>query len=157
MRSEIERIDRQIKRLVDAILEGADAKSINVKLKEMEAEKARLTAALTLAPEEKPLLHPNLAAIYRSRVEGLGEVLRDPNHGREAFEVIRSLVVEVRITPANDEVTIELKGELAGILALGDGAKLSADSSQDRALQIKMVAGARFVQARTSIELRRSV
>jgi len=64
MRSEIERVDRQIKRLVDAILEGADAKSINVKLKELETEKARLTAALTLAPGEKPRLHPNLAAIY---------------------------------------------------------------------------------------------
>jgi hypothetical protein len=68
MRSEMERVDRQIN---DAILEGADAKSINVKLKEVETEKARLTASLTLAQTEKPLLHPNLAAIYRARVEAL--------------------------------------------------------------------------------------
>ena len=51
MQSDIERIDRQIKRLVDAILDGADAKPINAKLKELEAEKARqVNAASTLRP-----------------------------------------------------------------------------------------------------------
>ena len=77
MKSDIERIDRQIKRLVDAILEGADAKPINAKLKELEAEKARQENALNAAPEDKPLLHPNLAAIYRTRVENLEAALRD--------------------------------------------------------------------------------
>ena len=66
MRSAIGRIDSQIKRLVDAILEGADAKPINIKLKELEAEEVQLTAALDAAPDSKPLLDPNLAAIYRS-------------------------------------------------------------------------------------------
>ena len=40
MRSDIEHNDRQIGRLVDAILDGADAKPINAKLKELEAETA---------------------------------------------------------------------------------------------------------------------
>ena len=118
MKSDIERIDRQIKRLVDAILEGADAKPINAKLKELEAEKARQENALNAAPEDKPLLHPNLAAIYRARIENLETVLRDPHHDREAFEVVRGLVEEVRIIPAGAEITIELRGELAGILAV---------------------------------------
>jgi len=42
MQSDIERIDRQIKRLVDAILGGADAKPIDAKLNELEAEKERV-------------------------------------------------------------------------------------------------------------------
>jgi hypothetical protein len=67
MQSDIERIDRQIKRLVDAILEGADAKPISAKLNELEAEKTRLTNTLRAAPEDQPVLHPNLAAIYRNR------------------------------------------------------------------------------------------
>jgi hypothetical protein len=66
MRSEVGRIDTQIKRLVDAILEGADAKPISIKLKELEAEEVQLTAALDATPDSKPLLDPNLAAIYRS-------------------------------------------------------------------------------------------
>ena len=45
--------------------EGADAKPVNTKLKELKAEKERLASALTEASEDKPLLHPNLAAIYR--------------------------------------------------------------------------------------------
>ena len=49
LQSDIERIDRQIRRLVDAILEGADAKPVNAKLKELEKEQTRLTATLDAA------------------------------------------------------------------------------------------------------------
>ena len=144
MQSDIERIDRQIKRLVDAILDGADAKPINSKLKELEAEKTRQMNALNAAPEDKPLLHPNLAAIYRARIENLEAALRDPHHGREAFEVVRGLVEEVRIIPADGEITIELRGDLTGILAVAETAKKGLSSHQDKALQIKMVAGVGF-------------
>jgi site-specific DNA recombinase len=144
MQSEINRLDRQIKRLVDAIVDGADAKTINAKLKELEADKDRLTNALSTSSEDKPLLHPNLAAVYRARIETLEGALRDPEHGREAFEIVRGLVEEVRIIPADGEVTLELKGQLAGILALAEGAKQAAGSPGDRALQIKMVAGVGF-------------
>lgn len=141
LRSEIERIKRQIKRLVDAILDGADAKPINAKLKELEAKEVQLTDTLSAAPEDRPLLHPNLAAVYRARVETLEAALRDPDHGREAFEIVRSLVQEVRILPADNELTIELRGELAGILALADVTKRCTRGPEERALQIKMVAG----------------
>jgi site-specific DNA recombinase len=77
-------------------------------------------------------------------IENLQSVLSDPDHCREAFDVVRSLVEEVRIIPTGDEITIELRGELAGILALAETAKMGSSSTQDEALQIKMVAGARF-------------
>jgi site-specific DNA recombinase len=76
--------------------------------------------------------------------ENLQAVLSDPDHGREAFDVVRGLVEEVRIVPAGGEVTIELRGELAGILALAETAKKGSSSHQDKALQIKMVAGVGF-------------
>ena len=153
IRSAIERVERQIKRLVDAILEGADAKPINAKLKELAADKERLASALTGASEDMPLLHPNLAAIYRAQVETLEAALRDPDHGREAFEIVRSLIEQVRIIPADGEVTIELKGELAGILVLAEGAKRCSGSLGDT--QIKMVAGARSHLYRTTVFLSR--
>jgi hypothetical protein len=59
-------------------------------------------------------------------------------------QVVRGLVEEVRIISADGEITIELKGELAGILAVADTAKKGLGSHQDKALQIKMVAGAGF-------------
>jgi site-specific DNA recombinase len=144
LQSDIERIDRQIKRLVDAILDGADAKPINAKLKELEAEKTRLSNALSAAPEDQPLLHPNLAAVYRARIETLEAALRDPNEGREAFEIVRGLIEEVRIVPTAGELTLELRGELAGILGLAETARKGSGSHQDKALQIKLVAGVGF-------------
>jgi hypothetical protein len=143
MRRELERIDRQIKRLVEVILEGGDAKAINVKLKELEAEKSRLTRELATSPNEEPLLHPNLAMIYRTRVDALEALFRDAEEGREAFEMLRGLIEEVRIIPEDGEYRLELKGELAGILALAQGAKNSERAPAQRALQIKVVAGAR--------------
>jgi DNA invertase Pin-like site-specific DNA recombinase len=140
---ELERVERQIKRLVDAILDGADARPINAKLKELEAEKIRLADVLATCPKEEPLLHPNLAAIYRARVDALEALFRDPDQGREAFELLRGLIDEVRILPEEGAYQLELKGELAGILALAEGAKNSRFPPEAKALQIKVVAGAR--------------
>jgi site-specific DNA recombinase len=138
----VERVERQIKRLVDAIVAGADALPLNAKLKELDAEKNRLVAELDTVTDDQPLLHPNLAAIYRSRVEALEIALRDPQDGREAFEMVRSLVEEVRLVPVDGQLIIELKGQLASILAIADRTKQSPEKSKQTALQIKMVAGA---------------
>jgi hypothetical protein len=56
------------------------------------------------------------------------------------------LIEEVRIIPEDGEYRLELKGELAGILALAQGASERAPAQ--RALQIKVVAGARFSRDR---------
>ena len=44
MRRNLERLDCQIKRLIDAILNGADATSINGEFNELEAERSRLAS-----------------------------------------------------------------------------------------------------------------
>ena len=54
MRSDIEHNDRQIRRLVDAILDDADAKPINAKLKELEAETALRTPPRPRMPRRRP-------------------------------------------------------------------------------------------------------
>lgn len=57
--------------------------------------------------------------------------------------MLRSLIEEVRILPEEgDAYQIELRGELAAILALAQEAKSAVVSGQ-KALQIRMVAGAR--------------
>jgi site-specific DNA recombinase len=90
--------------------------------------------------------------IYRSRIDALEGLFRDTEEGREAFETLRGLIDEVRIVPEDGEYPLELKGELAGILALAQGAKNSGESATQRALQIKVVAGARFGRCHTPIE-----
>ena len=121
---------------------SADAQAFNDKIKELEAARPDLEARLS-RPADQPLLHPNLAKVYREKVERLTEAFQEPRHGREIFELIRSLIREVRLVPGDGGLTIELAGDLAGILALSKAGK-ETTASGPRALQIKMVAGTGF-------------
>jgi hypothetical protein len=91
------------------------------------------------------LIHPNLAEAYRQQVEQLHQALHNPATRDEAFELIRSLIDEIRLVPEAAELRVELKGELAGILALAADSKKPGDlSAAGLAEQIKMVAGTGF-------------
>ncbi|MFM9938677.1 MAG: recombinase family protein, partial [Hyphomicrobiaceae bacterium] len=136
------RVERQIKRLVDAIVDGADAMPLNAKLKDLDADKSRLVVELEAAPDEKPLLHPALAIAYRDRVAALATALYDEKEGRQAFERLRSVIEEVRLTPVEGQLAIELRGDLAEILKIGAASTQGAEIAQKSALQIKVVAGA---------------
>ncbi|MGX5669042.1 hypothetical protein ACWKW9_24050 [Rhizobium daejeonense] len=67
-------------------------------------------------------IHPNVANLYRLRVERLTEPLSDPDGGRQAAEALRSLIGEIVLTPGTKrgEVHAELRGELFGILGLAN-------------------------------------
>ena len=54
------------------------------------------------------------------------------------------MIEQVRIVPADGDLTIELKGEFAGILVVAEGARRCSGCADERALQIKMVAGVGF-------------
>jgi site-specific DNA recombinase len=144
LQGELVRVTKQIDKLVEAIIEGADALAVNTKLKALERQKAGLEDKLTMAPDAEPLLHPALATIYRDKVESLEASLGQPETGREAFELIRGLIDAIILTPADGKLNIELRGDLAGILAMSEAAKAEAFSPKEKALQIKMVAGRGF-------------
>jgi site-specific DNA recombinase len=68
---------------------------------ELEAERARLAAALeATAPAPPVALHPNLPALYRRQVERLEAALNDPMIRDEAAEVLRELIEKVVLLPA---------------------------------------------------------
>jgi DNA invertase Pin-like site-specific DNA recombinase len=140
---ELERTSKQIDKLVEAIIEGADALAVNAKLKLLEEQRAALEVKLAATPDVEPLIHPALATVYRNAVERLETLVRHPDSREEAFGLIRSLIDAVILTPVDRKLEIELRGDLAGILALSEAGKSSAFSPNEKALQIKMVAGAR--------------
>ena len=120
----------------------------------LEARQTELGKALAAAAAPAPLIHPSLAEVYRQKVAALHEALRDPGTRDEAFDVIRSLIDEIRLVPADGELRIEIKGELAGILELcqeGTKRKPGGLSTAGLAEQIKMVAGARNHLYRTTV------
>ncbi len=74
----------------------------------------------------------------------------------EAFSIIRTLIEEVRLVPENGELRVEIRGALAGILALSapnnKTARVGTDGSVSVLLsQIKLVAGARYHLYRTRL------
>ena len=85
-RSEVASIDRKIRKLVDAITSGADALSLNQELVSLERRKQDLERELASETSPKPLIHPNLAEVYRRKVADLHQALYDKDSAPEAFE-----------------------------------------------------------------------
>jgi hypothetical protein len=90
---------------------------------------------------------PALANVYRKTVAELRTVVHSPETSREAFGLIRGLIDAVIFTPVN--------GELASILAPSKTGENKAFSTTEKALQIKMVAGARSHLYRTRVHYER--
>jgi site-specific DNA recombinase len=143
-KTELGRVDRRIRKLVELITDDdAPVKALKDELRLLEARQTELGKVLAAAAPA-PLIHPSLAEVYRQKAAALHEALRDPGTRDEAFDVIRSLIDEIRLAPVDGELRIEIKGELAGILELCQestkkkpGGLLTAGLAE----QIKMVAG----------------
>ena len=117
-------------------------------MKDVEAHKAALVAELAVAEAPAPRMFPELAEFYGERVAALHEAL-DGEDAASARERIRALIEEIRITPSPTDPkarpTIEVRGALAAMLALGSGSSEAAASAL--ASQFKLVAGAGFEPA----------
>ena len=118
-RSTLERAERGIRKIIDAIKEGYRTPGMKEELFELEDRKERLTKELASAEEPPALLHPNMAEEYRKRIDGLFEVLDDEQTRLEAGDDIRALVGRIVVSPGADgNVDLLLEGDLAGILTL---------------------------------------
>jgi hypothetical protein len=141
--AELAAVERKLRKIVEAISEGVPARTLKDELLTLETRRDELESLVANAVDPKPFVHPNLAEVYRRKVEDLHHALLSEATRFEAAEVIRSLVDEIVLTPEAGDLRIDLKGQLAAILAI------SASSKKPEAFglgseQIKMVAGARY-------------
>jgi site-specific DNA recombinase len=74
---ELGRVQHQISKLVQALKDGVPAGAIKDELIELETRKTELRIRLERANEPPPLLHPNMADLYRRKVTELAEALAD--------------------------------------------------------------------------------
>jgi hypothetical protein len=95
-------------------------------------------------PELLPALHPNLAQVYRQKVERLEEALRDPFVSAAAVEALRSLIDAIVVHPGDQrgEVRVELRGDLAAFLHLQDENPLCRTSFRVGSLVAPTASGA---------------
>lgn len=117
-RKALAKVEKAIAGILAAIEDGMYQPAMKARMDELERQKAEITARMTKAPADVPDLHPNIAHLYRLRVERFTEALDDPDGGRQAAEALRSLIGEITLTPGDGrgEVQAALRGELMGIL-----------------------------------------
>jgi site-specific DNA recombinase len=137
---ELERVRAGIRKVIDAIKDGFAGTELRAEMDELQARKESLLAQLATADAPVPLLHPNLAALYREKVATLASALQNADSCSEAAEALRGLVDAIVLVPAGNELRIELKGNLAAMLSAAQNAKRSPEG--DLSLQIALVAGA---------------
>ena len=144
---ELKAIRSSIAKIVQAISEGMLHKSMKAKLDELEAREVEMVAKLvSLADEEPILLHPSLAKVYEAKIHDLADSLNDETAKPHAVELLRGLLVEVRLHPNEMALgghDIELYGELASILALA-GSRNDEPHRFKGGVSVTMVAGVGF-------------
>lgn len=117
------KVEKAIAGIIAAIEDGMYQPSMKARMDDLERQKAEIAARMAQAPADVPDVHPNIANLYRLRVERLTEALSDRDDGRQAAEALRSLIGEIVLTPGKKrgEVHATLRGELFGILELVRG------------------------------------
>ncbi|MDB5584499.1 MAG: resolvase [Bradyrhizobium sp.] len=122
-RNELDRIDRELDKAIQAILDGVPGAKLKDKIGGLEDRKAELTDLLAQEKAPVPLLHPNLARVYHERIEALCESLDRDDGKAQAAEVLRTLVDQVTLVPEGSELVIVLRGDLAAILTFAANKK----------------------------------
>jgi site-specific DNA recombinase len=84
---ELAEIKRKLDKLIDALTEGYRAPGLQQRLDDLEGLKAALEQELAADPPPPVRLHPNLAQVYRDKVERLHEALADPAIRDEALSI----------------------------------------------------------------------
>ena len=69
----------------------------------------------------------------------------------EAMAAIRALIDRIVVTPEDDELRVDLHGELATILQFASAKQKPAAEVRDGLPQFKLVAGARYQPFRTPV------
>ncbi len=146
-RAELAGIEKKIASMLDAIEEGGYVRGMSDRLRELEARQDEINERLSAAPVDIPDVHPNIAGVYRRKVERLAEALADPRDRDQAAEAIRGLIERIVLTPGakRGELHAALHGDLGTILEwAGSGrAKGATDILRGR-MSVSVVAGEGF-------------
>jgi site-specific DNA recombinase len=132
-------------RLISASDDVEASKRVMRQVTEMERQEDELEAKLTEAEEPPPLLHPNLAEVYRERLDSLSRALGRPDTREEAADLIRSLASAIELTPENGDLAIVLRGDLAAMLSFAANKKKPGAPSRETGLSESLLSQASSV------------
>jgi len=124
-RKQLEEVQRQLDRLIDAIADGLRGPGLQARFDQLEDRKSALEQQLNGVQPSPPRFNPRLAEIYRNKVATLHTALADPQEQDQALEILRGLIDKVVVSPSKNDRSfeIELVGEIANMVALLPGAE----------------------------------
>ncbi len=130
-RNELDKNKRDVEKLIDAIARGVDPLQVKDRINSLSARQRELETLVAGTKEAPPLIHPGMAHRYQVWVKNLIEALNEPEHRGESALLIRKLVEKIVLTP-NDAngLSIDLYGDLAGILQVSIGKMLPGDKRE---------------------------
>ena len=150
MAKDLVQINRKLDGLYEAIADGLRTPGLKVKLEELEQRKEEMEQQFSSTPPPAPVLHPNLAELYRRRVESLHESLNKADSRTEAAKILRGLVESIRVHNLDDGLQIELVGEITNMIEAAQTSNLKGKAASEEAAclrnhrsSVKVVAGAR--------------
>ena len=111
-------IERQLKAIVIAIEDGGYTRTLSDRLRELEAQQDEIAELLAHTPSNIPDIHPNIADVYRRKVERLADALNHPEDRHEATAALRGLIERIVLTPGakRGELHATLHGEIGTII-----------------------------------------
>ena len=148
----LSKAERDLARLVQALLDGVPASAVREKMAELEARRDALRSRLAASEGTGVCLHPNMADYYRTQIADLRAALTEDGRHRQAAEIVRKLVDRIELNPVvrngRKTLSVSLYGRLAGNLAMATKAKAPLDESGAPIRVTKLVAGARIHRER---------
>ena len=152
-RRELDGIEKKIKEIVTVIEDGGYTRGLTDRLRELEARQDELTERLSGTPVNLPDIHPNIAGIYRRKVERLAEALKHPQERDEASAAIRGLIERITLSPGpkRGQIDATLYGDLGTIIqwtgtrdGRGNRAKRNRTDTPVSGVSVSVVAGVGF-------------
>jgi len=137
---ELGQLDAHKKKLITMVYGGVPVAEVKDEMIAIAARREELTRTLQTADSLPPLLHPNMAARWRDEVTHLRDALAEDRCDPDAREAVRKMVEEIRLTPRDGVLGIDVRGNLAAMLD-------AASPAEDWQRQITLVAGAGFEPA----------
>lgn len=117
-KAELAKVEKGIAGILTAIENGMFEPEIKERMRVLRERKVELEALLSSELEDTLDIHPNVAAMFKKKVERLTESLNQPEDRAEASEAVRALVEKIVLSPGDKrgEIFATLYGELGTLL-----------------------------------------
>ncbi len=157
LKSEQSKIAKEKQNIIEAIKRGIDPDMVKGELEAIKQREADIEVKMEASGREpQPFVHPAMASRYHAEVNELIRALQDQKAGAAA-QHIRGLIEKIILTPkqGQDELQIDLYGDLAGILKIAKEDQTMKGQNEKRPVEtvannnfyrpsIQLVAGAGY-------------